>query len=93
MALGGGFLPFQLVNHAGPIKLDRQRVEKGGTAEDPQEHLAYLSRKKDERKKVAQLCPTLCDPMDCSPPGSSDHGIFQARILEWVAISFARGSS
>ena len=32
-------------------------------------------------------CPTLCDPMDCSPPGSSVHGIFQARILEWVAIS------
>ena len=34
--------------------------------------------------EVAQSCPTLSDPMDCSPPGSSDHGIFQARILEWV---------
>ena len=43
--------------------------------------------------EVAQSCPTLCDPMDCSPPGSSVHGIFQARILEWVAISFSRGSS
>ena len=42
---------------------------------------------------VAQLCLTLCDPMDCSPPGSSVHGILQARILEWVAISFSRGSS
>ena len=42
---------------------------------------------------VSQLCPTLCDPMDCSPPGSSVHGILQARILEWVAISFSRGSS
>ena len=42
---------------------------------------------------VAQLCPTLCDPMDCNPPGSSVHEIFQARILEWVAISFSRGSS
>ena len=42
---------------------------------------------------VAQSCPTLCDPMDCSPPGSSVHGILQARILEWVAISFSRGSS
>ena len=42
---------------------------------------------------VAQSCPTLCDPMDCSPPGSSVHEIFQARILEWVAISFSRGSS
>ena len=42
---------------------------------------------------VAQLCPTLCDPMDCNPPASSVHKIFQARILEWVAISFSRGSS
>ena len=37
---------------------------------------------------VAQSCLTLCDPMDCSSPGSSVHGILQARILEWVAISF-----
>ena len=43
--------------------------------------------------EVAQSCPTLCDPMDCSPPASSVHGILQARILEWVAISFSRGSS
>ena len=35
----------------------------------------------------------FCDPMDCSPPGSSAHGILQARLLEWVAISFSRGSS
>ena len=42
---------------------------------------------------VAQSCLTLCDPMDCSPPGSSVHGILQARTLEWVAISSARGSS
>ena len=42
---------------------------------------------------VAQSCPTLCDPVDCNPPGSSVHEIFQARILEWVAISFSRGSS
>ena len=42
---------------------------------------------------VAQSCPTLCDPMDCSPPGFSVYGISQARILEWVAISFSRGSS
>ena len=42
---------------------------------------------------VAQSCPTLCDPMDCSLPGSSVHGISQARILEWVAIPFSRGSS
>ena len=41
------------------------------------------------RSEVAQLCPTLCDLMDCSLPGSSVHGIFQARILEWVVISFS----
>ena len=40
--------------------------------------------------KSLQSCPTLCDPMDCSLPGSSVHGIFQARILEWVAIAFSR---
>ena len=43
--------------------------------------------------EVTQSCPTLCDPMDCSPPGSSIHGILQARVLEWVAISFSRRSS
>ena len=43
--------------------------------------------------EVAQSCPTLCDPMDCSLPCSSIHGIFQARVLEWVAIAFSRGSS
>ena len=43
--------------------------------------------------KSLQLCWTLCNPMDCGPPGSSVYGIFQARILEWVAISFSRGSS
>ena len=41
-------------------------------------------------REVAQSCLTLCNPMDCSPPGSSIHGIFQARVLEWVAISFSR---
>ena len=41
----------------------------------------------------AQSCLILCDPVDCSPPGSSDHGIFQARILEWGATSYSRGSS
>ena len=39
--------------------------------------------------EFAQLCPTLSDPMDCSLPGSSVHGIFQARVLEWVAIAFS----
>ena len=43
--------------------------------------------------KSLQSCDTLCDPTDCSPPGSSIRGILQARILEWVPISFSRGSS
>ena len=42
---------------------------------------------------VTQLCPTLWDPVDCSLPGSSVHRIFQARILEWFAVPFSRGSS
>ena len=42
---------------------------------------------------ISQSCLTLCDPMDCSPPGSSVHGTLQARILEWVSIPFSRGSS
>ena len=42
---------------------------------------------------VCLSCLTLCESMDCSPPGSSVHGVSQARILEWVAISFYRGSS
>ena len=46
-----------------------------------------------EQSEVAQSRLTPCNPMDCSPPGSSIHGIFQARILEWVATSFSRGSS
>ena len=41
---------------------------------------------------VAHLCPTLCNPMDCSPPGTSVHRILKARIVEWVAISFSRES-
>ena len=48
---------------------------------------------KCKESEIIQSCPTLCEPMDCSLPGSSIHGIFQARVLEWVAISFSRGSS
>ena len=55
------------------------------------EFLIFSFFKKES--EVTQLCPTLCNPMDCSLPGSSVHGIFQARILEWVAISFFRASS
>ena len=47
----------------------------------------------ESESEVAQSCSTLCDPMGCSLPGSSVHGIFQAIVLEWIAISFSRGSS
>ena len=53
----------------------------------PAHHTWYFN------SEVTQSCPTLCDPVDCSLPGSSLHGILQARILEWVVISFSRGSS
>ena len=57
----------------------------------------YISQDNIDRHymdmEITQLCPTLCDPIFCSLPGSSIHGIFQARVLEWVAISFSRGSS
>ena len=49
--------------------------------------------KKKVKLIVVQWGPTLCDPMECSPPSSSVHGILQARILEWIAIPFSRGSS
>ena len=71
----------------------------GGSASPKPQHFsrpteltteALLSMQKSE---VAQSCPTLCDPLDCSLSGSSVHGIFQARVLEWIAISFSRGSS
>ena len=48
---------------------------------------------KGKEREVAQLCPTFCYSMYCSLPGSSVHGIFQAIVLEWIAISFSRGSS
>ena len=48
---------------------------------------------RESESEVAQSCPTLCDPMDCSLPGSSVHGILQAIVLKWIAIPFSMGSS
>ena len=56
-------------------------------------HLSHQGKGRKKWSEVAQLCLTLCDPMDCSLPGSPVHGIFQARVLERVAISFSRRSS
>ena len=52
-------------------------------------HFLLQCMKVKSESEVAQLCPTLSDPMDYSPPGSSIHGIFQARVLEWGAIAFS----
>ena len=66
-------------------------------------HTSYMCKQTSKIKQtiyllhklvlVTQSCPTLCDPMDCCLPGSCVHGILQARIQEWVAIPFSRGSS
>ena len=52
-------------------------------------HFLLQCMKEKSQSEVAQSCPTLSDPMDCSPPGSPVHGIFQARVLEWGAIAFS----
>ena len=56
-------------------------------------HFLLQCMKVKNESEVAQSCPTLSDPMDCSPPGSSVHGIFQARVLEWGAIAFSDGTT
>ena len=55
-------------------------------------HFLLQRVKVKNESEVAQLCPTLCDPVDCSLPGSSVHGIFQPRVLEWGAIAFSSKS-
>ena len=58
-----------------------------------QEHwsgLPFPSLKRTIERKWSQSCPTLCDPMDCSLPSSPIHGIFQAKVLEWIAIAFSK---
>ena len=69
----------------------REALTKQG--ESPQELLQYYTLKCSEcmHTKSLQLCLTLCDPVDYGPPGSSVHGILQARVREWVAISSSRG--
>ena len=63
------------------------------TAKTSTEKIATVYRVNYVRFKSLQSCPILCDPMDCSPPGSSAHGILQARITEWAAMLSSRGSS
>ena len=67
-----------------PVKLNKQK------SDDHKDWLACgATAAAAAAAKSLQLCPTLCDPTDGSPPGSSIHGIFQARVLEWSAIAFS----
>ena len=71
-----------------PTRLPRPWDSPGKNTEVGGHFLLQCMKVKSE-SEVTQSCPTLHDPMDCSPPGSSVHGIFQARVLEWVAIAFS----
>ena len=71
-----------------PTRLPRPWVSPGKNTGVGCHFLLHCMKVKSE-SEVAQSCPTLSNPMDCSLPGSSVHGIFQARVLEWVAIAFS----
>ena len=77
-----------LSTHRGPgMEEPLYRESTDLTPKSPMQKVYFPEKEKSE---VAQSCPTLCGPMDCSLPGSSVHGIFQARVLEWGAIAFSR---
>ena len=71
-----------------PTRLPRPWDSPGNNTEVGCHFLLHCLKVKSE-SQVAQLCPTLSDPMDCSPPGSSVHGTFQAKVLEWGAMAFS----
>ena len=73
--------------------LKNKEPTKGAWTEGPAGTKAEVDRNLGCLCVCAQLHPIICDPMDCGPPGSSVYGIFQTRILVWVAISYSRGSS
>ena len=76
----------QTAAHQAPLSLGFSRQEHWSGVGC---HFLLQCMKVKSESEVAQLCLTLCDPMDCSLPGSSIHGIFQARALEWAAIAFS----
>ena len=76
--------PPQTAAHQAPLTVGFSRQEHGVGC-----HFLLQCMKVKRESEVAQSCPTLSDSMDCSLPGSSVHGIFQARILEWGAIAFS----
>ena len=76
------------------LKFFHKIAEEGKVPNSFYEATITLTPKPDKSEsEVSQSCPTLCNPLDCSLSGSSVHGIFQARVPEWIAISFSRGSS
>ena len=93
-AVQSGFLPFMNCAYCSPGKVNLT----SGSELRGKERQSYRSKKRfqmsikqqaaapESESEVAQLCPTFCNPMDCSLPGFSIHGIFQARVLEWVAF-------
>ena len=74
-----------------PIRLPRPQDSPGKNTGVGCHFLLQCMKVKSE-SEVTQLCPTLCNPTDCSPPGSSSHGIFLARVLEWGAIAFSKAT-
>ena len=91
---GGNDKPLQCSCLEKPVNSMKRQKDVTPENEPPRLEGAQYATGEEQKVKsaVAQLCPTLCDPMDCSPPGSSTHEIFQARVLEWGVISFSRGS-
>ena len=72
----------------------KEEEKKEGREREKVTYSKMSSKKSKNRERTSrQSCPTFCKTLDCSPPGSSVHGILQARILEWVAIPFSKGSS
>ena len=92
-------MPTQREEHKHRKRRANGKFEKDGQEEREEKKkvttlpMHFLCVKLKVKVLAAQPCPTLCDPIDCSPPGSSIHGILQARILEWVVVTFSRGSS
>ena len=89
-ALLQGIFPTQGSN---PHLLHLLHWQGGSLPPVPPQKPKYLYTIHKSESEVSQSCPTLCDPMDCSLPGSSTHGIFKARVLEWGAVFFSRGPS
>ena len=95
--LQAGILEWVAMSSSRPSSQPRDRTHisciAGGFFTTESSERPKYTMKSESESEVTQSCLTLCDPMGCSPPGSSVHGIFQARVLAWLAISFSRGSS